>query len=600
MEWWQYAIGIIAFIIILGVIVLIHEGGHFFFARKAGILCHEFSIGMGPVLFQKKIGETVYSIRAIPIGGYVSMAGEEVDFDALKGIKNVKLEFDENGQVKSIITDIDNKKYDNLQLYEIVKYDIIGTKEALDEELYLEVKEVKDNLESVNQAISLDFGIKRFIVLRNAMLYMPKKQMAQIAPYNRNFSNKTIWQRFITVFAGPATNFIFAFLLFILLGFTQGYAKENSTELGKFDDSLKAHSPIYKVDETISKGDKILSINGYEVSVWQDITNIMNGFANDKTYKYNDNVYNYHGYLDIEVETKDGEIKTIKVIPNTYVYSIQVVFNAYDNYGSYGYDESGEYLKPYIGEFTSNNNKTLSAKAGLIANDLITGVAIVDKKTEVNDSNFENLESYEKIETIFDLCDYFNKIDESKLVVLRYKRKDESGNPKVYYSDKIETYSKELLDASGISKVKLEMGISPIYEFSFLKILYKPFVNTVSSVVSIFKNLGLLFNKNANVGLDDFSGPIGIFELITTSASEGFNSLVYMTAFLSVNIGFVNLLPLPALDGGRLAFILYEAITKKKPSPKVENIIHSVGFILLIALFIFIGFNDILRLFGLK
>ena len=70
-----------------------------FFAKKAGILCHEFSIGMGPVLFQKKIGETVYSIRAIPIGGFVSMAGEEVNFDALKDVKKVKLEFDANKRI---------------------------------------------------------------------------------------------------------------------------------------------------------------------------------------------------------------------------------------------------------------------------------------------------------------------------------------------------------------------------------------------------------------------------------------------------------------------------------------------------------------------
>ena len=68
-------LGILVFVLVLGVAVLIHEGGHFFFAKKAGILCHEFSIGMGPCLFQKKKGETVYSFRAIPIGGYVSMAG---------------------------------------------------------------------------------------------------------------------------------------------------------------------------------------------------------------------------------------------------------------------------------------------------------------------------------------------------------------------------------------------------------------------------------------------------------------------------------------------------------------------------------------------
>ena len=205
------------------------------------------------------------------------------------------------------------------------------------------------------------------------------------------------------------------------------------------------------------------------------------------------------------------------------------------------------------------------------------------------------------------ICNPFSEYGKAKLdlskkqrIVVRYERTNSEGVTETKYSDKIEAYTKELLETSGLSEVKLEMGITPIYEFNFVKILYMPFKETVVSVLDIFKNLGLLFNKDANVGLDDFSGPIGIFELITSSAAEGFNSLIYLTAFLSVNIGFVNLLPLPALDGGRLAFILYEAITKKKPSPKVENIIHSIGFILLIGLFIFVGFNDILRLFGIK
>lgn len=77
-------VSILAFIIILGIIIIIHEGGHFIFARKAGILCHEFSIGMGPAIYKRKFGETTFCIRAIPIGGYVSMAGEEVTKSSLK------------------------------------------------------------------------------------------------------------------------------------------------------------------------------------------------------------------------------------------------------------------------------------------------------------------------------------------------------------------------------------------------------------------------------------------------------------------------------------------------------------------------------------
>ena len=70
------------FVIILGVIVFIHELGHFIFAKKAGIYCYEFSIGMGPKIFGKKFkSETEYCLRLIPLGGFVSMAGEEVEVD---------------------------------------------------------------------------------------------------------------------------------------------------------------------------------------------------------------------------------------------------------------------------------------------------------------------------------------------------------------------------------------------------------------------------------------------------------------------------------------------------------------------------------------
>lgn len=101
---------------------------------------------------------------------------------------------------------------------------------------------------------------------------------------------------------------------------------------------------------------------------------------------------------------------------------------------------------------------------------------------------------------------------------------------------------------------------------------------------------------NSRIGVDDLSGPVGIFTILKSAVQQG--SLFTWMAVLSVNLGFVNLLPLPALDGGRLAFLVYEAITKKKPNAKVENIIHTVGFVLLMGLMVFICFNDVLRCIG--
>ena len=181
---WQVVLGIIVFILILGVIVLVHEGGHFFFAKKAGILCYEFSIGMGPLLWQKKIGETCYSIRLIPIGGFVSMAGEEVELNPLTGYKYCKLTVTDG-----LVTEIEAFKEETEGAFEIVNYDLVGTKEALPGELYIVLKEDENEV--------------RYEIKRDCNVRYTKKQVVQIAPYDRLFVNKKLLQRFLTVFAGP-------------------------------------------------------------------------------------------------------------------------------------------------------------------------------------------------------------------------------------------------------------------------------------------------------------------------------------------------------------------------------------------------------------
>ena len=76
-------LSILIFAIVLGLIIGIHEAGHFFFARRGGILCREYAIGMGPILWKKKKGETLYSLRAIPLGGFCAIAGEELEEDQI-------------------------------------------------------------------------------------------------------------------------------------------------------------------------------------------------------------------------------------------------------------------------------------------------------------------------------------------------------------------------------------------------------------------------------------------------------------------------------------------------------------------------------------
>jgi regulator of sigma E protease len=111
----------------------------------------------------------------------------------------------------------------------------------------------------------------------------------------------------------------------------------------------------------------------------------------------------------------------------------------------------------------------------------------------------------------------------------------------------------------------------------------------------IIQSLGQLFS--GNVSIRDLSGPVGIVTVIAQTAKEGVVSLIYLTAFLSINIGICNLLPIPALDGGRLFFIVVEKIIRRPISPEKEGMIHLAGLVMLLMLMVVVTYFDVLRLF---
>ena len=99
------------------------------------------------------------------------------------------------------------------------------------------------------------------------------------------------------------------------------------------------------------------------------------------------------------------------------------------------------------------------------------------------------------------------------------------------------------------------------------------------------------------VSVKQLSGPVGIYNIVGEQSKAGLSSILYLMAFLSINVGFLNLLPLPAFDGGHILFIVIEKIKGSPVSQKTENMIHTVGLFLLMLLMIYVTFNDILRLF---
>lgn len=111
---------------------------------------------------------------------------------------------------------------------------------------------------------------------------------------------------------------------------------------------------------------------------------------------------------------------------------------------------------------------------------------------------------------------------------------------------------------------------------------------------TIFKILGNLLT--GEVPVKSLSGPVGIYSLVDNFKSQGFNTLLYLTAYLSINVAIINLVPIPVFDGGRVLILLIEKITKKKSSEKLEIMLNYIGFLLMILLMLYVTFNDIVRL----
>ena len=133
---------------------------------------------------------------------------------------------------------------------------------------------------------------------------------------------------------------------------------------------------------------------------------------------------------------------------------------------------------------------------------------------------------------------------------------------------------------------KIYKGFIPAVKYAFTKL---------GSIVStMFLILGSLFTGKLSVS--SLSGPVGMYTLVGESAKVGFQSIMYLTAYLSLNLAVINVLPFSALDGGRVLFVVIEAIIGHKVNPKVENWFHTIGFVLLMILMVYITIQDIIRL----
>ena len=131
---------------------------------------------------------------------------------------------------------------------------------------------------------------------------------------------------------------------------------------------------------------------------------------------------------------------------------------------------------------------------------------------------------------------------------------------------------------------------------TFGNVLKHTWFMSVSTVKMIWESLVDLIG--GRVGMDAVSGPVGVTEAIGTAAGLGAHNLFYLLAVLTMNLGVFNLLPFPALDGGRLVFILFEMVFRRKVPERFESMVHFIGIVLLLSLMVFVTFKDIVKLFG--
>ena len=224
-------------VLVFFVIVTVHEWGHFYFAKRAGILVREFAIGFGPKVFSYKHNETQFTLRLLPFGGYARMAGEDPEIVDIHPGQTIAVRIS-SGHVKKIYLDqLDNRK-------NVIRGEI----------------EFIDMVDDLIVRLNVDGESQQFTIYPKAMI-VAKSRETQIAPRDRQFASKTVGQRALSIIAGPLMNFILAFILFCIHMQMVGVPLENSTyvQIGDITKGMPAD------EANLKQGDVIESVNGVRI-----------------------------------------------------------------------------------------------------------------------------------------------------------------------------------------------------------------------------------------------------------------------------------------------------------------------------------------------
>lgn len=356
-------------------------------------------------------------------------------------------------------------------------------------------------------------------------------------PEDWEYRSKPVWQRIITITAGVIFNMILAFFIYFGMTYSNGKA------VLPIQESQGIYVPETSILNEIGfeTGDKIIGVNGKEVTYFSDLVS-----ASELT---SDN-------LNYTVQ-RDGQNVNVPVTPN-YLDSLQ----------TRGFLDIS-YMLP--SEISSVPAGRPAAEAGLKAGDKIVSA------------------DGESVNYWVQLVEIIQEADTTiNFGVMR-------GDSLFYASIMPDQESKTIGIASPNPQ---SLGFERI-EYGFFESIGEGYNQTMEQTTGILQGFARMLTGDISV-TQNLGGPIAIANITREATDQaGWIGFWNITALLSITLAILNILPIPALDGGHLVFLLYEGITRREPSEKVRMVAQQIGFFLMIGLFIFVMFNDAFRYFGL-
>lgn len=358
------------------------------------------------------------------------------------------------------------------------------------------------------------------------------------------FHNHPKYQRFLTLVAGGTMNLLLGFLAIVLLFFCSMAYSTNGVA------SVLPGSTAERAG--LQAGDRILAVNGETVADATDFANTLFDRADrpfSLTVERSGNAFTLN---DLYLTVPEGDEYTTPMLGVVWV------------------QEDRHMLESTV--IAEVRPGSTAAAAGLQAGDRIMGI------------------NGERVRIAQDLNWHFTR-NGDKNYTLTVKR----GGEEVTLSGL--AIDQKAYTSAGISYVRSSLGYTlELVPQTLSNVLYSAFYYTGFMVKAILVSLWDLVTGQAS--FDQMTGLIGISGELGAAAKRGLADFLIIFGMLSVNLGIMNLLPLPALDGGRILFLVAEAIRRKPISPEQEGLVHGIGFILLLLLAVIVNINDLIKLWS--